>query len=234
MPAKKLPVTDEERLSALSAILRQEEADEEHRVLSLSERYEMKNLLASFESAYTCAQQAVGDEAGAEKNYNTLFRNVQLYVSHFMQVLYLATVRNEVKPENLAFYGLQYAEDFTLPDLSTEEALLEWGQRLIKGEAERTANGGTAIYNPPLTKVKVHYDLFKEAAYSLNIYRQSLARLRESCADLRDKADGLIWTAWTKVEYACGPLPIEERNRIFRAYDIHFYHHSGEQLNVFG
>jgi hypothetical protein len=233
MPAKKLPDTDEERIKTLQTILKQEERAENTNVLSLAEIYPLRNCLLAYENSYTCARQALDDETCAAKNYLQLFQNAQLYASHFIQVLCLATMRNEIKPENLTFYGLTYSADFVLPDLSTEEAILAWGERLINGEATRISHGGTAIYNPAITKVKVHYDLFKEAVYSLKIYRQNTNRIQEKLEDVRDKADNLIWTAWTKVEFTYGALPPEERDKKYKDYGIHFYHNGGEQLNVF-
>jgi hypothetical protein len=234
MPAKKLPDTDEKRMQALKTLLEQEESAENAVLLPMEIR-DLQNFLIAYEGDYACLEQARNNETSAAESYQQLFRNVQLYVSHFIQVLHLATIRREVKPENLAFYGLSYAgDDLTLPDLSTEEAVLAWSEHLIAGEAERIALGGTAIYNPPITKVKVHYDLFKEAVYSLNIYRKNTVRMQERLEDRRDRADSLLWTAWTKIEFASGHLSPDERNRKYQAYGIHFYHNEGEQLNVFG
>jgi hypothetical protein len=233
MPAKKLPDNDAQRMKALQILLAREEAAE-NTVLSPMECYDLRHFLLAYESACTCVEQARADEACAAENCLQLFENVQLYVSHFIQVLYLAAVRREVKPESLACYGLTYADDFTPPDLSTEDDVLAWGERLIAGEAERTALGGTAIYNPAITKVKVHHDRFREAVYSLAIYRKNTLRLQESLDDLRDQSDSLLWTAWTKIEFASGSLSPEERRKKYDDYGIYFYHNVGEQLNVFG
>jgi hypothetical protein len=224
MPAKKLPDTDEDRLHTLQMIIDRETVEAEKNVLSFTEVRELKNLRIAYESAFTCARQASDNEASASKNYLLLFQNAQMYVSHFMQVLYLATVRNEVKQENLSLYGLEFSSEFTLPSLATEEALIEWGERIINGETTRISLGGTAIYNPAITKVKVHYDLFKESAYSLTIYRRNTVRTRENLEDMRDKAAEFIWTAWTKVEFTYGALPPNERNEKYNEYGIRFYH----------
>ncbi|GHV55631.1 hypothetical protein FACS1894182_00290 [Bacteroidia bacterium] len=235
MPAKKLPDTDENRIEALQTIIHQEERAGEKNVLSLIDIHNLRNFLLSYEGAIACVQQALNDETGTAKNCLQLFQNARLYIAHFIQVLYLATIRNEVKPENLTFYGLEeYSDNFDIPDLSTEEAVIEWGERLINGEATRMSQGGTAIYNPAITKVKVHYDLFKEAVYSLKIYRQNTVRARSGLENVQDKADSLIWAAWTKVEFAYGALPVEERDPKYKDYGICFYHQrGGEQLNVF-
>jgi hypothetical protein len=234
MPAKRLPATDEKRILAMQTFLDREEMVEGSAVLTPREFRDMKHFMLSYEGSCACVKQALDDEAAAAADLAQRLHNAQLYVSHFIQVLYLAAVRNEVKRENLAHYGLTYSDDFTPPDLSTEEAVLAWGNRLITGEAERTALGGTAIYSPPISKVKVHYDLFKETVHSLKIYRQNAVRLQESLEDQRDRADSLIWTAWTKIEFAAGPLPIDERDKLYKEYGLDFYHHEGEQLNVFG
>ena len=228
MPAKKLPDTDEERIRVLETIIHLEENAKEKVALSLRELHSLKSFLLAYERAHIQVKQALDDEISAEETRLQLFQKARLYISHFIQVLYMAVVRNEIKAENLAYYGLEYSDDFTLPDLSTQEAVVEWGERVINGEAARTSQGGAPIYNPTITKVKVHYDLFKEALYSLKIYRQNTSRSKERIAELYDKADSLIWIAWTKVEFAFGSLPSEERERKYDEYSIQFYNQISE------
>ena len=229
MPAKKLPDTDEARIKALETIIRIEENAKEKSTLSLKEIQDLKSFLLTYERSHFCVKQALDDEVSAENHCLQLFQKAQLYISHFIQVLYLTVVRQEIKAENMAYYGLEYSDNFTLLDLSTEKALMEWGERLINGEALRTSQGGTPIYNPAITKVKVYYDLYKEATYSLKIYRQNTNRYRESHESLHDKADSLIWTAWTKVEFAFGALPPTERDDKYSEYEIQFYYQTGEE-----
>ena len=223
MPAKRLPDTDEERMRVLETIIDLEENAKEKKAISLRDIHDLKNLLLTYERLHIGAKQALEDEIAAEKNCFHLFQKAQLYISHFIQVLYLTVIRQEMKVENLACYGLEYSDDFTLPDLSTQKAVIEWGERVINGEAERTGQGGSPIYNPSITKVKVHYDLFKEADYSLKIYCQNTNRSRESMEDLYDKIDSLIWSAWTKAEFTYGTLPPKEREKKYNEYGIQFY-----------
>lgn len=235
MPAKKLPKTDEGRINALQKIIDQDELiGSEEAILSVSEFHECRNLLLAFEGANFCFKQAKEDEQRADNSYVDLFKTAQLYISHFIQVLNLAIIRKEIKVENLAFYGLENSNEFSIPDLSSEDAVLEWGKRIIEGEANRTANGGTPIYNPAISKVKVHYDLFNEALYGLKIYRQNTIRTQEQLTEARDQIDRIIWNTWTKLEFKYWGLPIDERKKMFNAYGILFHHQAGEQLSVFG
>ena len=235
MPAKKLPRTDEGRIIALQKIIDQDELiGSEEAILSVSEFHETRNLLLNFEGATFCFKQAKEDEQRADKSYIDLFKTAQLYISHFIQVLNLAIIRKEIKAENLSFYRLENSNEFSVPDLSSEDAVIEWGKRVIEGETNRTANGGAPIYNPAISKVKVHYDLFNEALYSLKIYRQNTIRTQEQLTDAREQIDRIIWNTWTKAEFKYWGLSPEERKNMFDAYGIEFHHQGGVQLSVFG
>jgi hypothetical protein len=164
--------------------------------------------------------------------HGELFKNVQLYISHFIQVLYFSVIRNEIKAENLALYGLD-GNNLQTPDLSTETAILEWGERLIKGETERVYRGGIPIYNPAIAKVKVHFDLFKDSLHSVKIYKQNTIRNREIIRENREKAGQIIEEAWQRVEDKYHAFPLEERSQMYKNYKISYQYVKGIQLNVF-
>jgi len=235
MTAKKLPYTDEDRIQALKHIIAQEESlDNEHSILSFQDLYEMRNFVLTYEGSFACHKQALDDELKASTVYLEHFKTAQLYILHFIQVLNLAIIRNEIKQEHLNFYEMSEPLDRVMPDLSTEDAVLEWGDRLIKGEAERTLHGGTPIYNPAISKVKVHLDLFKEALYSLMIFRQNTLRSQEIIKKMQERADRSIWDTWTRVESKYWKLPEAERKQKLADYGVRFFYKAGEQLHVFG
>jgi len=233
MAYKRLPESDEERLMILRTILEQEEVSEEQeKVLSIVEFHELRYFINSFVATDTIYNQAVADKGNAITQNNELFKNAKLYISHFIQVLFLTVIRNEIKAENLTLYGLQ-ENNYVLPDLSTVEDVLKWGEILMQGEAERIYRGGIPLYNPAIAKVKVHYEVFKESIYSLTIYEKNLLRMLNNMEDMRKKADDLIMDIWNKVEeHYCLFLP-DEQTLKFKAYNIHSVYKKGEQLNVF-
>ena len=65
----------------------------------------------------------------------------RLYISHFIQVLNLAVLRDEIKPVHKELYDLPEAN--VVPDLLSEAALVEWGRKIIEGEQRRTSQGGS-------------------------------------------------------------------------------------------
>jgi hypothetical protein len=232
MPLRRLPDTDTEKIEILHAIIDQEELNGFNHIFSMGEIQELRNFLLTFEGAVFCFSQSLDDEKKACKSHNELFKNVQLYISHFIQVLYFSVIRNEIKAENLALYELD-GSNLKVPDLSTETAILEWGERLIKGETERIYRGGIPIYNPAIAKVKVHFDLFKDSLYSVKIYKQNTVRHKESMYANREKADQIIEDAWQRVEDEYRTFPIEERTRVYKNYKITYQYVKGVQLNVF-
>jgi len=235
MSAKKLPETDDERLDILRASLKQEETNEAwDKILSIIELHELRTFTTTFEGANAVLNQSIMDINKAKSLYDELFKNAQLYVSHFIQVLFLTVIRNEIRADYLPQYGFQEnSPSLPLPDLSTEEAVLTWAEKLMRGETERTYRGGIPLYNPAIAKVKVHYELFKEVIYSLSIYEKNYARLQNNMLELRKKADNLIENIWTKVEERYSRTSPEEQALRFKAYKIQFLYRKGDQLSVF-
>ncbi|MDL2257069.1 hypothetical protein LJC06_02555 [Bacteroidales bacterium OttesenSCG-928-I14] len=235
MAAKRLPYSDEERIQVVRDIIDQEElAGKEDTILSVRVLHDMRNLLLTFEGTCFCFKQALSDETNAANKHNELFKSAQLYISHFIQVLNLAIIRNEIRVDSLGFYGLENSNQFTVPDLSTEDAVLEWGEKVINGELQRTRQGGAPIYNPAIAKVKVHYDLFKDSQYSLQIYRKNTIRNEGTLSEQREKINSLIWETWSLVEDKYWDLPQDERKQKFKDYHICFNYQHGVQLSVFG
>jgi len=233
MLTKKIPETNEDRLIILQAIIEQEKVClNEDKVLSEVEFQELINLTGIFDAANTNYNQVVTDRNKAITLYNELLKNAKLYVSHFIQVLLLTVIRNEIKPENLLLYGFP-VNNPVIPDLSTEKNVLHWGEKLMQGESERIYKGGIPLYNPAIAKVKVHYELFKESIHSLTIYEKNLLRLQNNMDTTCKNADELIKSIWKKVEEKFRYYATDAQISKLRAYKIQFLYRKGVQLNVF-
>ena len=170
--------------------------------------------------------------AKCNSQFQPLGKMARLYISHFIQVLNMTVQRNEIKAEYKALYDLQ-PDDFTLPDLSTEQAVTEWGERIIKGENERLARrGGTPIYNPTIAKVKVHYDIFTEARYSRDRYKKQMQRSLEKLNEHRAEVDAILLDIWNQVESFYSNLPLEQRLDMCRQYGIIYYYRKNEKQQL--
>ncbi|MDR1762915.1 MAG: hypothetical protein LBR64_03005 [Dysgonamonadaceae bacterium] len=235
MAEKKLPETDEERLEIMENIIAQEEIClDDDKLLNDHELQMLKNFLDSFTAARQFLLQAKDDEKKAYEAYKTAFNNAKMYISHFLQVLLMSVQRKEIKPESLLSYGFTDAKEPKMPEILTRESVARWGESVINGETERISRGGFPIYNPAIAKVKVHYELFNESGFSLDIYRKNVARLQANLVESQEKADSRILEVWDRLEEKfADALPLIQAEK-YKDYKIKFLYGKGEQLNVFG
>jgi len=197
---------------------------------STTTKNEAEHFLPLFEGAHYDYLVALENQVKAGKKYQTQVKTIRLYISHFIQVLNFSVTRNEIKKEYKRLYGLDPI-NFTVPDLSTEGSLLLWGERIIKGEQERIRNGGAPIYNPAIAKVRVHYDIFKDANTSQKIHQKCTNRSLEQLAAHRTKADEIILNIWNEVEDFYKTLPEESRRVHCQAYGLQYYYRKNEIQN---
>ncbi|NLI72007.1 MAG: hypothetical protein GX361_04670 [Bacteroidales bacterium] len=200
MPYRRLPNTDKARLRALRTAIRRGAQQTYHKqVITFSTLREAENFLNVFEKQSIMYKQTFENQVNANKKYQQVLSNVRMYISHFIQVFNLSVIRGEIKKENKLLYQLD-PDIHNLPDLSTEAAILKWGQNIIKGENERISQGGPPIYNPTIAKVHVHYEMFKEYKSNQRLSQATTNRNWEELVKLREKGDKIILDIWNQVE----------------------------------
>ena len=163
MPYRRLPNTDQARIRALKAVVvRGDVSGIYDMAVSLKTWGEVRNFLPKFEAAHAYYEECYGRQAKAGRKHQANVKIARLYISHFIQVLNLAVIRSEIRRSHKEFYGLEVRGN-SVPDLTSEASLAEWGQKIIDGENKRISQGGIPIYNPAIAKVRVYYDLFMES-----------------------------------------------------------------------
>jgi hypothetical protein len=196
---------------------------------SIKTKNEAEAFLPAFENAHHEYLQCLEKQVATGKKYQSQIKMARLYISHFIQVLNFCVIRNEIKPELKRLYGLE-PNNFTVPDLSTEVSLLNWGDRVIAGEQERIRSGGAPIYNPAIAKVRVHVDLFKDGGIAQKTHQRSTNRTLETIATLRKTADALLLDIWNQVEDHYKQLPEAARREKCEAYGLRYYFRKGETI----
>ena len=228
MPYRRLPKTDQARLHALQRAVQQaanapyNEQAINYRTLSEAQRFLMQyeNQVAQYHANFD-------SKVTANRQYRHRVRNARMYISHFIQVLNLAVIRGEIKRSQKELYKLDPKSN-ALPDLTTEEGLIEWGQNIIDGEQQRTAAGGFPIYNPAINKVKVHYEMFKEDYTSHLLHKKTHSRVFEDTEMLRKQVDEIILSIWDQVEaFYKDELPYAKLQKC-QAYGMIYYYRTGE------
>ena len=229
MPYRRLPNTDLARLHALQyALRRAQEADYTEQVLPYKMQSDIQRFLVPFENAVMQSKDNYTSKVHANKQYRHVVQNARMYISHFIQVLNLAVIRGEIKKEQKLLYGLD-PHQHVVPDLSTDEFLLEWGKKIIEGEQKRMANGGFPIYNPAINKVKVHYDIFCEHQRQHVFHVQNTERVQGGLEPMRAQADEIIVDIWNRVEdHYKNLLPYAKLMKC-QLYGVIYYYRKGER-----
>jgi hypothetical protein len=228
MPYRRLPKTNNARMLALrTAVEKDDELSYNNKVMSLKLFSEARIFANNFEQKLALYQNKLSSRIDASKRYQQTLNQARMYISHFIQVFNLAIVRGEIKKENRALYGL-LPNSNNVPNLSTEDSVLFWGDKVIKGEEQRTQNGGIPIYNPAINKVRVHYTIFKEHYSSQQLYKSTTDRSREDFTALLAEADRIILEIWDTVEEHFKNEPPEVRYPLCREFGIVYYFREGE------
>ena len=199
MPYRRLPNTDQARVRALKAAVEKGDVyNVRDLAISLKTLFEARNFLQRFEAAQIYYTQCYENQSRASRKHQANVKTARLYISHFIQVLNLAVLRDEIKAVHKKLYDLPDAN--VVPDLLSEASLVEWGKKIIEGEQRRTGQGGIPIYNPTIARVKVHYDIFLDSYERQKNYQALTNRSLDELSSMRERADELILDIWNQVE----------------------------------
>lgn len=220
MPYRRLPNTDAARVRALqTAIDKASSLSMSECAISPALLLRAKFFLPSLRSGILQCRSSYSQSVETGANFSMLQKRAKMYISHFIQVLNMAILRGEMKPNSRDFYGLKGKK---LPSLETTDEILEWGKRLVDGEAKRAAAGGSYMTNPRISMVKIEYEKFAAAARSNDIRQTYDQRTSEYITDLRQRGDAIIQEIWNEVEKHFQNLPPEERRKACAEYGISY------------
>lgn len=228
MPYRRLPNTDIARIRALKrAIEKSNNTDFQKLALSANTLSEAKRVVRVFEELTLKYQETFDTQVKANIFFQDKVKSARLYISHFIQVLYMSVIRNEIKEDHLKFYKLEN-QKLLVPELMSNEQIREWGECIIKGEKERIANGGVPIYNPGIARVNVMYSQFMDGYRTQQIHQKATNRVQEKVLEYRDEVDKVILDIWNEVEKYFEECPPNDRINKNKEYGLVYYYRKGE------
>ena len=220
MPYRRLPTTDKARLRALDAAL--ESASEiglEKLAFSQQILEELQLVKMNFDHALKHYEADATVQTKKSSDYKAAFAKAYLYVTHFIQVIYMTIERGELKEEILQHYGLENMEG-KIPSLNSEEELIEWGNRIIAGEQKRMQKGGSPVYNPSIALVKVNVENFREAAIFQATLKRNTIRSYEKLKKVRNSTNDFISRMWNEIEENVGGESPKHKRQLAQEYGL--------------
>lgn len=199
MPYRRLPTTDKARIRALEAALKKgSQKSKDKTVIPNYLLEELKEVKRKFENTLTQYELDIKIQSERNHDYRAALENARMYVSHFIQVLFLTSERGEING-GIKYYGLK-EYDGKVPPLNTEEEILYWGNKVVEGEQKRIQNGGSAIYNPSIAMVKIKVEEFYDAAIFQNNLRKNTSRSFDKMRAIRKTTNEFISRMWSEIE----------------------------------
>lgn len=232
MPYRRLPTTDKARMRAMEAALKiAADRNDGNLAFSKNTLFELQNIKSGFENQHKHHALDLKLESEKAAAYKVAYDRARLYVSHFIQVLYMNIEREELKEEVLSFYGLQEYNK-KVPSLNTENEVLEWGQRLISGEQQRLQKGGSPVYNPSVALVRVRVEDFNEIAIFQHNLKKISLRSYDKLQQLRKSTNEFISRMWTEIEESMANLEPQYKRQLCQEYGIVYVFRRNEKKKM--
>jgi hypothetical protein len=198
MPYRRLPTTDKARTRALDAALQKVAFKNGKVAISAKTIEELQTVKSKFENLLKHYEMNINIQAEKHHEYKAAMEKARMYVSHFIQVLYLTSERGEING-GIKYYGLgEY--DGKVPPLNSEEEILNWGKIVVEGEQKRIQSGGSAIYNPSIALVRIKVEAFKDTAIFQQNLKKNTTRTYNAMQDLRKTTNDFISQMWNEIE----------------------------------
>lgn len=232
MPYRRLPNTDNARLKALNiALSKGKELPPFKLAFSQRSNQQLQSFLNKYEHAMSYYRQCYVMQTKKNDDYSAILKKARLYISHFIQVINMAILRGELQPEVRKYYGLTPGES-KIPSLNTENDIVKWGEQLMKGEAQRIAEGSSPVTNPTIAIVRVRYETFLDAYHYQKTLQKNTARALEKLSQLRSEADRIILQVWNEVEESFRDLPDDLRREKAKEYGLVYVYRKNEIGNL--
>ena len=231
MPYRRLPNTDAARIRAIKKALEMYPDDNIDKApYSLKLEGTIKIFLPNFEIAVNNSKEARERQIKNSRKFIKYTKKARLYISHFIQVLNFCIIRGEIKAHARTYFGID-ENDSKLPSLLTEQEILEWGEKVIKGDKERLNDRcGNPIYSPSVALVRVNFEDFKKNYYFHKGLQKDVIRFSQKVAELRTEADKLILELWNSIENSYFHIQDENKRRdLCEEFGITYIYRKGEK-----
>ncbi len=190
-------------------------------------RIKLREVAINFENKLILKNRLQQQGIAYNRKHSELTNKARMYISHFLQIANMAIQRGELSKEIRAYYGIA-KNDVKVPDLSSDKKILEQGEKLIKGENQRTLKGGNRIYNPSIALVSINFEKFKESCAELKNQQHTQNRASEELIKYRQVADEHIVKLWNILEEYFQSDDETESRAICSSWGIHYVYRKTE------
>ncbi|MEZ6111030.1 MAG: hypothetical protein R3C99_08450 [Pirellulaceae bacterium] len=228
MPFRRLPNSDSTRLQALESASKKAAAtDPADLAFSSETKTTLDATLPLWKQELRERGQALSAQSEATEALSVRRGRLRMWVSHFFQAFNMAVARGVCQASERGFFQLDISAE-SLPALDGEADLLTWAERIVAGEADRTAAGGVAILQPTAAEIATElteYETFRASqAAAAGVYD----REQEDVERMREQVDRLIRDLWDEIEFRFRREQPSSMRRKAREYGVVYASRPGE------
>ena len=200
MPTRKKPGSDEGRDKALyTAKTKNDGILAANRFLTNQTQTRLNTIQPAFRSALEARGTALANQSEGTVVNEEAKALARMFTSHFFQVFNLGVARGVYTKSQRSFFQLDVNSD-SVPPLTSEQDIIQWGLRIETGDAACVAAGGAAMVNPTAVEVKEVVDAFIARNAEQTALKDLYDDAQEAVEKKREEADKVITKVWDEAE----------------------------------
>lgn len=137
---------------------------------------------------------------------NEAIAKLKMFISHFIQHLNDAIARGEIDRSKRVLYNLD-ENDATVPVMSRAQDVVDWGDNVVQGEADRVAAGGTALSQPSAAQIATLLADAKDKLVVQSKYYTEYNSAQEELQTLLAEVAKFVRQMWAEIESAFAADP---------------------------
>jgi len=202
MPARILPRTNAQRLSAMRIItdrLPSVPVDRQPLPALLVDR--LADFKPMYEGLLNAVKVAASEQSAITSEVKPLRHMARIWVRQGYQNIVDAVTRGALPRTAVSGYGLPL-DARGLPPLAAEQQILQAAVKLQAAEANRVAAGGVPMAFPSIEEIMQRVDAFRDANLEQAARKSALADAQKNVKQANKEADRLILRLWNTIETA--------------------------------
>lgn len=228
MPSRRLPRTNQARQSALrSCKERNDFTPPADSPLSATTTSNLNTGYPIYLNRLNTASNAKSNQTQQSALVVQLRDSARLWVSHGFQALINACLRGSFPNGVKNQYGLAL-DARAIPDMGTEQAILDAALAYETGESARTLAGGAPITFPSQMDITGAVNAFRNANLQQSVLKTAYDTAQEAVNELNPDADKVILRMWNEIETAFDTGDKPSMRRKAREWGVVYIPTSGE------
>jgi len=219
---RELPRTNKSCQIALNAATAiEKKSTSENTILSVATKERLIKMNDNFNTAVTNVIEAEQAQRVASEDADTNRTLSRIFIGCYFSTLNNGIRLNKIPRDARAFYDLDISNN-RMPDINTDECIIECGQLVIDGDAKRVLGGGAAMAYPTILEFTPVFTAVKSAISAFSTSKSNLINAQAILNNLRTDAKAVCLKVYNELETYYSDLEMPARRAVGRIWGEKF------------